>query len=79
MAQNPMSRGWWWTARYSCQYSQQSSLRYTLLILQVFNVSRFVNLHPGGRQILLSSCGRDASDAFNMVGSGFGSHHYWVR
>ena len=33
----------------------------------VYNVTKFLPLHPGGRQVLLSSCGRDATEDFKMM------------
>ncbi|XP_076763282.1 cytochrome b5 [Xylocopa sonorina] len=42
----------------------------TLIILhdKVFDVTKFLNEHPGGEEILLDHGGKDASDDFNDVG-----------
>lgn len=42
----------------------------TLLILhdKVYDVTKFLNEHPGGEEILLNHSGKDASEDFNDVG-----------
>ena len=38
------------------------------LTLTVYDVSKFMDEHPGGDEVLLSEAGRDGSDAFEDVG-----------
>ncbi|CAL7939775.1 unnamed protein product [Xylocopa violacea] len=47
-----------------------NSKEQTLIILhdKVFDVTKFLNEHPGGEEILLDHGGKDASDDFNDVG-----------
>ena len=36
---------------------------------EVFDVTMFLELHPGGKQMLLDLCGKDASEAFDLYHS----------
>ena len=36
---------------------------------EVFDVTMFLQLHPGGRQMLLDYCGKDASEVFDLYHS----------
>ena len=49
------------------QHGPESEQPWVVVDGEVFDVSRFAEHHPGGKQILLSSSGKDASDAFNLV------------
>merc|ERR1712086_507719 len=48
------------------QHGPESELPWVVVDGEVFDVSRFAEHHPGGKQILLSATGKDASDAFNL-------------
>ena len=37
----------------------------------VYDVTSYMQFHPGGAKILLASCGRDSTDLFDR-------HHRWV-
>jgi cytochrome b involved in lipid metabolism len=38
---------------------------------QVYDVTSYLQFHPGGAKILLASCGRDATAVFDK-------HHRWI-
>lgn len=38
---------------------------------QVYDVTSYLQFHPGGAKILLSSCGRDSTDLFDK-------YHRWI-
>lgn len=40
----------------------------TVLLFTVYDVSKFMDEHPGGDEVLISEGGRDATDAFEDVG-----------
>jgi len=41
---------------------------YLLINGKVYNVSKFVDEHPGGDEVLLAEAGKDATEAFEDVG-----------
>ncbi|EMR08232.1 hypothetical protein PNEG_03400 [Pneumocystis murina B123] len=41
---------------------------YMVIDKMVYNVSPFINEHPGGEEVLLDVAGKDATDAFEDVG-----------
>lgn len=41
---------------------------YIVIDKMVYNVSCFINEHPGGEEVLLDVAGQDATDAFEDVG-----------
>ncbi|KAH7105485.1 cytochrome b5-like heme/steroid binding domain-containing protein [Auriculariales sp. MPI-PUGE-AT-0066] len=41
---------------------------YVLLHNKVYDVSKFLDEHPGGDEIIMAEAGKDASDAFEDVG-----------
>ncbi|KAL0286129.1 UNVERIFIED_CONTAM: cytochrome [Sesamum calycinum] len=43
---------------------------YRELQLQVYNVTNYLNDHPGGDEVLLAAAGKDASEEFEDVGHG---------
>lgn len=57
------------------QVSQHSSPNNCWIIIQknVYNVTSFINQHPGGSDRIIPYCGNDASEAFATQG-GEGSH-----
>ncbi|KAK7062191.1 cytochrome b5-like heme/steroid binding domain-containing protein [Favolaschia claudopus] len=41
---------------------------YTLIHGKVYNVTEFLDEHPGGDEVIIAEAGKDASDAFDDVG-----------
>ncbi|KAF8530912.1 cytochrome b5 [Gautieria morchelliformis] len=41
---------------------------YILLHNKVYNVSKFIDEHPGGDEVMLAEAGKDATEAFEDVG-----------
>ncbi|KAI6024493.1 cytochrome b5-like heme/steroid binding domain-containing protein [Pisolithus marmoratus] len=41
---------------------------YTLVHEKVYDVTKFIDEHPGGDEVILAEAGRDATDAFEDVG-----------
>ncbi|EKM59776.1 uncharacterized protein PHACADRAFT_137978 [Phanerochaete carnosa HHB-10118-sp] len=47
--------------------STKNSL-YVLLHTKVYNVTKFIEEHPGGDEVILAEAGKDATEAFEDVG-----------
>lgn len=49
-------------------YGYRDTNRNFSTLFAVYDVSKFMDEHPGGDEVLISEGGRDASDAFEDVG-----------
>jgi len=49
------------------QNNKKESL-YILIHQKVYNVSKFIDEHPGGDEVILAETGKDATEAFEDVG-----------
>ncbi|KAH9938293.1 cytochrome b5 [Fomitopsis serialis] len=49
------------------QNNKKDSL-YILIHQKVYNVSKFIDEHPGGDEVILAETGKDATEAFEDVG-----------
>ncbi|KZT72488.1 cytochrome b5 [Daedalea quercina L-15889] len=49
------------------QNNKKDSL-YVLIHQKVYNVSKFIDEHPGGDEVILAETGKDATEAFEDVG-----------
>ncbi|TFK95231.1 cytochrome b5-like heme/steroid binding domain-containing protein [Pterulicium gracile] len=49
------------------EHTQRKNL-YVLLSGKVYDVSKFIDEHPGGDEVLLAQAGQDATDSFEDVG-----------
>uniref|UniRef100_A0A0A9WVI7 Cytochrome b5 n=2 Tax=Lygus hesperus TaxID=30085 RepID=A0A0A9WVI7_LYGHE len=48
--------------------NKNSKSTWVIIHNSVYNVTEFLNEHPGGEEVLLEQAGRDASEAFEDVG-----------
>jgi len=55
------------TAEELKAHSSKSSL-YALIQGKVYDVTKFVDEHPGGDEVILAEAGKDATEAFEDVG-----------
>ncbi len=59
-------------------HSSQSNC-WLLIDSNVYDVSSYISIHPGGIQVIVDNCGTDATNAFNTKGGTGGTHSSTAR
>jgi len=65
------------TAEYVAKYNSSASDCWMIVNGNIYDVTTYLNAHPGGRQAILSFCGKDGTTAFLTQG-GQGSHSQYA-
>lgn len=54
--------------RMSLEDVKKSNKKLIVIQNKVYDVTEFMEVHPGGKQILMEQCGKDVTNMFNSVG-----------
>ena len=63
-----MSKESWWSLNQVSQHASEKDC-WVILFDQVYDLTKFLPLHPGGRKVILEWAGKDATEAFLQIHS----------